>query len=178
MGSHSLRKGGATTLFAATGNMELVKRFGGWKSDAVHAYLYADLHGGEQHGTRMLRSKPALQPQQRSRSTPAQARHHLAADCRAGCNVSDVPSLLCTSPNACPQDDVPDRSTRHLSTVGPLERAATASKSTGVHTEMGSTMGYVKRLLRASSRLRESPDYPEPVLALLKIGVPPRPPSL
>ena len=71
VGSHSLRKGGATALFAATGNMELVKRFGGWKSDAVHAYLYSDLHGGEQHGTRMLHSKPALQPQQRSQSTPA-----------------------------------------------------------------------------------------------------------
>ena len=106
MGSHSLRKGGATALFAATGNMELVKRFGGWKSDAVHAYLYADLHGGEQHGTRVLQSKPALQPQQRSESTPVRNRHLAAHDCRAGYNGMDDSSRLCSSPTACPQDDL------------------------------------------------------------------------
>ena len=104
VGSHSLRKGGATALFAATGNMELVKRFGGWKSDAVHAYLYSDLHGGEQHGTHMLRSKPALQPQQRSRSTPAHVNHSQASDCRAGCIDSDAPSMHVASPIVCSLD--------------------------------------------------------------------------
>ena len=104
VGSHSLRKGGATALFAATGNMELVKRFGGWKSDAVHAYLYSDLHGGEQHGTHMLRSKPALQPQQRSRSTPARVNHSQASDCRAGCIDSDAPSMHVASPIVCSLD--------------------------------------------------------------------------
>ena len=104
VGSHSLRKGGATALFAATGNMELVKRFGGWKSDAVHAYLYSDLHGGEQHGTHMLRSKPALQPQQRSRSTPARVSHSQASDCRAGCIDLDVPSMHVAGPIICSLD--------------------------------------------------------------------------
>ena len=107
VGSHSLRKGGATALFAATGNMELVKRFGGWKSDAVHAYLYSDLHGGEQHGTHMLRSKPALQPQQRSRSTPAYVNHSQASDCRAGCIDSDAPSMHVASPIVCSLDVTP-----------------------------------------------------------------------
>ena len=40
IGSHSLRKGGATAMLACTDDIEQVKRFGGWKSDAVHAYLY------------------------------------------------------------------------------------------------------------------------------------------
>ena len=40
VGSHSLRKGGATAMQACTDDIEqvkTVKRFGGWKSDAVHA---------------------------------------------------------------------------------------------------------------------------------------------
>ncbi|CAL1131402.1 unnamed protein product [Cladocopium goreaui] len=41
-GSHSLRKGGATAFFASTGDLERLKRYGGWSSDAVHAYLYED----------------------------------------------------------------------------------------------------------------------------------------
>ena len=41
--SHSLRKGGATAMLAVTSDVETVKRFGGWKSDVVHAYLYTDL---------------------------------------------------------------------------------------------------------------------------------------
>ena len=41
-GSHSLRKGGATAFFASTGDLERLKRYGGWTSDAVHAYLYED----------------------------------------------------------------------------------------------------------------------------------------
>ena len=69
--------------------MELVKRFGGWKSEAVRAYLYSDLHGGQSHASHMLRSKPALQPQQRSRSSPPPGREPgeragRDRDCRAG----------------------------------------------------------------------------------------------
>ena len=41
-GSHSLRKGGATAFYATTGDLERLKRYGGWTSDAVHAYLYED----------------------------------------------------------------------------------------------------------------------------------------
>eukprot|EP00435_Cladocopium_sp_Y103_P071483 s29_g37.t1 len=37
--SHSLRVGGATALFQATSDIELVKRLGRWSSSAVHRYL-------------------------------------------------------------------------------------------------------------------------------------------
>eukprot|EP00435_Cladocopium_sp_Y103_P045096 s974_g12.t2 len=37
--SHSLRIGGATALFQATSDIELVKRLGRWSSSAVHRYL-------------------------------------------------------------------------------------------------------------------------------------------
>ena len=37
--SHSLRIGGATALYQATGDIELVKRLGRWTSSAVHRYL-------------------------------------------------------------------------------------------------------------------------------------------
>ena len=41
--SHSLRIGGASALFQATGEIELVKRTGRWSSSAVQRYL----HDGE-----------------------------------------------------------------------------------------------------------------------------------
>ena len=41
--SHSLRIGGASALFQATGEMEVVKRTGRWSSAAVQRYL----HDGE-----------------------------------------------------------------------------------------------------------------------------------
>ena len=41
--SHSLRIGGASALFQATGEIELVKRTGRWSSAAVQRYL----HDGE-----------------------------------------------------------------------------------------------------------------------------------
>ena len=41
--SHSLRIGGASALFQATGEIELVKRTGLWSSSAVQRYL----HDGE-----------------------------------------------------------------------------------------------------------------------------------
>ena len=62
--SHSLRKGGATAMLAVTSDVETVKRFGGWKSDAVHAYLYTDMAAAHNRAKEMLTSKPVLQPQQ------------------------------------------------------------------------------------------------------------------
>ena len=62
--SHSLRKGGATAMLAVTSDVETVKRFGGWKSDAVHAYLYTDMAAAPNRAKKMLTSKPVLQPQQ------------------------------------------------------------------------------------------------------------------
>ena len=40
MGSHSLRIGGATALYHVTGDLQVVRRFGRWGSDAFHAYLW------------------------------------------------------------------------------------------------------------------------------------------
>ena len=40
MGSHSLRIGGATALFHATGSVDVVKRFGRWVSSAFQGYLW------------------------------------------------------------------------------------------------------------------------------------------
>ena len=36
---HSLRSGGATALYRATGDIELVGRFGRWKGKSIHGYL-------------------------------------------------------------------------------------------------------------------------------------------
>ena len=46
--SHSLRIGGASALLPATGQFDMVKRFGRWSSDAVHVYLHdsADQYRG------------------------------------------------------------------------------------------------------------------------------------
>ena len=40
MGSHSLRIGGATTMFHVHKDLEGVKRFGRWLSGAFHSYLW------------------------------------------------------------------------------------------------------------------------------------------
>ena len=37
---HSLRVGGATALFRATGDVDLVGRFGRWKGRSIHSYLW------------------------------------------------------------------------------------------------------------------------------------------
>ena len=66
--SHSLRKGGATAMLAVTSDVETVKRFGGWKSDAVHAYLYTDMAAAPNRAKEMLTSKPVLQPQQHTQA--------------------------------------------------------------------------------------------------------------
>eukprot|EP00974_Lingulodinium_polyedra_P039915 3830446-Lingulodinium_polyedra.AAC.1 len=38
--SHSLRIGGASALYNATGEVETVKRYGRWSSGAFHRYLW------------------------------------------------------------------------------------------------------------------------------------------
>ena len=40
MGSHSLRIGGATALYHTTSDLNFVRRFGRWASDAFHGYLW------------------------------------------------------------------------------------------------------------------------------------------
>ena len=44
MGSHSLRIGGATAMYLFSKDLEEIKRFGRWTSDAFHGYLHED-HG-------------------------------------------------------------------------------------------------------------------------------------
>ena len=39
-GSHSLRIGGATAMYQTTKDLDIVKRFGRWNSDAFHGYLW------------------------------------------------------------------------------------------------------------------------------------------
>ena len=90
--SHSLRKGGATAMLAVTSDVETVKRFGGWKSDAVHAYLYTDMASGPNRAREMLTSRPVLQPQQ-----------HTQAPSRVGGHSRDfeqAPGTRC----GCPED--------------------------------------------------------------------------
>ena len=40
VGTHSLRIGGASALYAKFGDTALVQRWGRWKSDAFHSYLW------------------------------------------------------------------------------------------------------------------------------------------
>ena len=40
MGSHSLRIGGATALYHVVQDLQVVRRFGRWESDAFHLYLW------------------------------------------------------------------------------------------------------------------------------------------
>ena len=40
LGTHSLRFGGASALWAAYGNSSLVKRYGRWTSESFHTYLW------------------------------------------------------------------------------------------------------------------------------------------
>ena len=44
--SHSLRIGGASAIYHATGDTEIVKRYGRWTSSALHRYLW---DSDEQH---------------------------------------------------------------------------------------------------------------------------------
>ena len=64
-GSHSLRKGVATAFFASTGDLERLKRYGGWSSDAVHAYLYEDHTAQKGISSGTLQSQVITLPKQR-----------------------------------------------------------------------------------------------------------------
>jgi len=46
-GSHSLRFGGASALWAAFHDTGLVKRWGRWATDTFHTYLWEDRKGSE-----------------------------------------------------------------------------------------------------------------------------------
>ena len=94
--SHSLRKGGATAMLAVTSDVETVKRFGGCKSDAVHAYLYTDMAAAPNRAKEMLTSKPVLQPQQ-----------HTPAPNRVGYQSSECGSSLGTRCGG-PEDPRPE----------------------------------------------------------------------
>ena len=77
VGSHSRRKGGATAMLACTDDIEQVKRFGEWKSDAAHAYLYSDHASCPSRASAMLRSAPILPSTQRPGSISQAAEHSL-----------------------------------------------------------------------------------------------------
>ena len=51
---HSLRAGGATALYRATGDIELVARFGRWKSKSISAYLWESHEMMEGLGQKMV----------------------------------------------------------------------------------------------------------------------------
>ena len=77
-------------MLSVTDDVEVVKRFGGGKSDAIHAYWYTDLASAPERGQRMLHSKPVLQPQQHAAppapnpSRSVKARPDPAIDTRCG----------------------------------------------------------------------------------------------
>ena len=52
MGTHSLRIGGGTALFNVVGSIEIVKRFGRWRSTAFQGYLWE----GDQHAEGMSKA--------------------------------------------------------------------------------------------------------------------------
>ena len=77
--SDSLRKGGATAMLSVTDDIEVAKRFGGWKSDAVHADLCTDMSAAPERARRMLQSRPVLQPQHSASAS---------RDLRVGCDAT------------------------------------------------------------------------------------------
>ena len=58
--SHSLRIGGASALLHATGQFDLVKRFGRWSSDAVHTYLHDSAEQSAGLAQRMAADKSSV----------------------------------------------------------------------------------------------------------------------
>ena len=58
--SHSLRIGGASALLHATGQFDLVKRFGRWSSDAVHIYLHDSAEHYEGLAEKMANDRSAV----------------------------------------------------------------------------------------------------------------------
>ena len=59
-GSHSLRIGGATALYQGTKDLEQVKRFGRWTSDAFHGYPWENHERQRGLSTRMARADGQL----------------------------------------------------------------------------------------------------------------------
>ena len=59
-GSHSLRIGGATALYQSTKDLEQVKRFGRWTSDAFHGYLWESHERQRGLATRMAQADGQL----------------------------------------------------------------------------------------------------------------------
>jgi len=59
-GSHSLRIGGATALYQGTKDLEQVKRFGRWTSDAFHGYLWENHERQRGLSARMARADGQL----------------------------------------------------------------------------------------------------------------------
>ncbi len=57
---HSLRIGGASALYHATGNIETVKRFGGWKSQTFHDYLWDSAEQNEGLAGKMARDEATI----------------------------------------------------------------------------------------------------------------------
>lgn len=58
--SHSLRIGGASAMLHATGQFDLVKRFGRWSSDAVHGYLHDSAEQTLQLASQMARDRSSV----------------------------------------------------------------------------------------------------------------------
>ena len=58
--SHSLRIGGASALYHATNDIEMVKRFGRWSSGAVHGYLWESADQYKGVATQMANDKAVL----------------------------------------------------------------------------------------------------------------------
>ena len=58
--SHSLRIGGASALYHATNDIEVVKRFGRWSSGAVHGYLWESADQYKGVSEKMAKDKAAL----------------------------------------------------------------------------------------------------------------------
>ncbi|OWY99236.1 hypothetical protein PHMEG_00029797, partial [Phytophthora megakarya] len=75
-GSHSLRSGGATTLFNAGLDGLAVKLFGRWKTDAVERYTRI----GGRLSARMAQQMLVKQTSQRSIGVSSSPHHTLAAE--------------------------------------------------------------------------------------------------
>ena len=60
MGSHSLRIGGATAMYHVVGDLQQVRRFGRWASDAFHGYLWESHELVENLAHRMARDMSEL----------------------------------------------------------------------------------------------------------------------
>ena len=60
MGSHSLRIGGATSLYHAVKDLEAVKRYGRWTTDCYHIYLWEDHERQRDFAQGMARGRQLL----------------------------------------------------------------------------------------------------------------------